>query len=120
MLSATDEAYYGYVAAINTSTLTDGVVLDIGGGSMQLVHVADRHALELGSYPLGALRLTERFLDADPTRRRARRTSSACARTCARRCSEADWLDGRGGRLVGGRRGGAQPRRGGAARRLRR
>ena len=40
MLSAQDEARYGYVAAINTSTLTDGVVLELGGGSMQLIHVA--------------------------------------------------------------------------------
>ena len=60
--SERDEAYYGYVAAINTSTLTDGVVLEIGGGSMQLVHVADRHALEMESFPLGAVRLTEHFL----------------------------------------------------------
>ncbi len=62
VLSERDEAYYGYVAAINTSTLTDGVVLEIGGGSMQLVHVADRQALEMESFLLGAVRLTEHFL----------------------------------------------------------
>jgi len=62
VLSERDEAYYGYVAAINTSTVTDGVVLEIGGGSMQLVQVADREALEMESFPLGAVRLTEHFL----------------------------------------------------------
>jgi exopolyphosphatase/guanosine-5'-triphosphate,3'-diphosphate pyrophosphatase len=62
VLSERDEAYYGYIAAINTSTLTDGVVLEIGGGSMQLVHVADRQPLEMESFPLGAVRLTEHFL----------------------------------------------------------
>ncbi|MGZ4172605.1 MAG: Ppx/GppA phosphatase family protein, partial [Solirubrobacteraceae bacterium] len=64
-LSAEEEARYGYVAAVNTSTLTDGVVLDIGGGSMQLTHVADRLAQESASFPLGAVRVTEQFLPGD-------------------------------------------------------
>ena len=34
ILGAGQEAFYGYVAAVNTSTLTDGAVLDIGGGSL--------------------------------------------------------------------------------------
>jgi exopolyphosphatase / guanosine-5'-triphosphate,3'-diphosphate pyrophosphatase len=62
VLSDTDEAYYGYVAAINTSTLTDGVVLEIGGGSVQLVQVSDRRAQAMESFPLGAVRLTEHYL----------------------------------------------------------
>jgi exopolyphosphatase / guanosine-5'-triphosphate,3'-diphosphate pyrophosphatase len=62
VLSDTEEAFYGYVAAINTSTLEDGVVLDIGGGSMQLVQVVDRRAREMVSFPLGAVRLTEHYL----------------------------------------------------------
>ena len=44
------------------STLTDGVVLEIGGGSIQLIEVADRRAKTLRSFPLGAVRLTEQFL----------------------------------------------------------
>ena len=52
-LSAHDEAWFGYVAAINTTTLSDGVVLDLGGGSMQLIEVEDRHAGETASFPLG-------------------------------------------------------------------
>ena len=64
-LSAHDEACFGYVAAVNTTTLTDGVVLDIGGGSMQLIHVEDRRAQEMVSFPLGAVRLTEQFLPGD-------------------------------------------------------
>ena len=40
-------------------------MLDIGGGSMQLVHVVGRHSRELDSWPLGAVRVTERFLDDD-------------------------------------------------------
>ena len=48
---AEEEARLGYVAAINTSTLTDGAVLEIGGGSMQLVEVADRRATALRVAP---------------------------------------------------------------------
>lgn len=69
VLSPEAEAHYGYVAAINSSTLTDGMVLDIGGGSLQLIGVADRLETQLASFPLGAVRMTERFFgDADPLR----------------------------------------------------
>ena len=39
VLPSEEEARFGYVAAVNTSTMTDGVVLEIGGGSMQLIEV---------------------------------------------------------------------------------
>ena len=46
------------------------LIVDIGGGSAQLV-VADRdHLIETRSAPLGALRLTECFLHSDPPTRR--------------------------------------------------
>ena len=62
VLSREEEAYYGYVATVNSTSLTDGVALDIGGGSMQLVHVKDRQELDAQSWSLGAVRMTERFL----------------------------------------------------------
>ena len=62
VLSEEDEARFGYVAALNTSTLDDGLVLEIGGGSLQLVEVRGRVAHTSWSLPLGAVRLTERFL----------------------------------------------------------
>src|SRR4051794_20569565 len=43
VLSKEEEARYGYVAAVNSTTLADGAVLDLGGGSMQLVQVVSRH-----------------------------------------------------------------------------
>ncbi len=42
VLSEAEEARYGYLAAVNTTTLSDGAVVDLGGGSLQLVAVADR------------------------------------------------------------------------------
>ena len=99
VLSAEDEARYGYVAAINTSTLTDGVVLEIGGGSMQLIKVADRHAEELSSFELGAVRMTERFLPGDGP---ARKKDLQRLREHVRDSLKAlNWLENSGPRIVG-------------------
>jgi exopolyphosphatase/guanosine-5'-triphosphate,3'-diphosphate pyrophosphatase len=99
VLSASEEARYAYVAAVNTTTLGDGVVLDLGGGSMQLVDVADRHATALSSFPLGALRLTEGFL---PGPGPARRKDLARIRAHVQETlGGLPWLRARGGRLVG-------------------
>jgi exopolyphosphatase/guanosine-5'-triphosphate,3'-diphosphate pyrophosphatase len=62
VISDEEEARFGYVAAINSSTMTDGLVLETGGGSIQLIEVADRRAGSLRSLPLGAVRVTEEFL----------------------------------------------------------
>ncbi|HEV2997827.1 MAG TPA: hypothetical protein VGX16_01885, partial [Solirubrobacteraceae bacterium] len=62
VLSGEEEARYGYLAAVNSTTLADGCVLDLGGGSLQLVRVAGRLVAEMGSWRLGAVRMTERFL----------------------------------------------------------
>jgi exopolyphosphatase/guanosine-5'-triphosphate,3'-diphosphate pyrophosphatase len=62
VLSREEEAYYGFLATVNSTSLVDGVALDIGGGSLQLVHVKDRQELDAQSWPLGAVRMTERFL----------------------------------------------------------
>jgi exopolyphosphatase/guanosine-5'-triphosphate,3'-diphosphate pyrophosphatase len=56
------EARLGYLAGVNSTTLEDGVVLDLGGGSLQLVGVERRLAVAAGSWQLGAVRMTERFL----------------------------------------------------------
>jgi exopolyphosphatase / guanosine-5'-triphosphate,3'-diphosphate pyrophosphatase len=71
VISEQDEARFGYIAVVNSSTMTDGLVLETGGGSIQLIEVADRHATALRSFPLGAVRLTEQFLPGrGPARRR--------------------------------------------------
>ena len=62
VLSREEEARYGYLAAVNSTTLADGVALDLGGGSMQLTRVDSRLATDTRSWPLGAVRMTERFL----------------------------------------------------------
>jgi exopolyphosphatase / guanosine-5'-triphosphate,3'-diphosphate pyrophosphatase len=102
ILSDEEEARYGYIAAINSSTLTDGVVLEIGGGSLQLIKVVDRRAEELTSFPLGAVRLTEQFLsDADPTRPAKKKDLQRVRAYVRETLSGLDWLSASGERLVG-------------------
>jgi exopolyphosphatase / guanosine-5'-triphosphate,3'-diphosphate pyrophosphatase len=99
VLSHQEEARYGYLAAVNSSTLADGVMLDLGGGSMQLVHVVGRHAQELDSWALGAVRMSERFLPGDgPAKPKQVRELAAHV---ARKLERAPWLGNSGSRLVG-------------------
>jgi exopolyphosphatase/guanosine-5'-triphosphate,3'-diphosphate pyrophosphatase len=102
VLSAREEAHYGYIAAINTSTMTDGVTLDIGGGSMQLTHVVDRREQESASLAVGAVRMTERFFGGqDPKRPASKRDLQRLRRYLERQLDKsAPWLRGRGGALV--------------------
>jgi exopolyphosphatase/guanosine-5'-triphosphate,3'-diphosphate pyrophosphatase len=99
VLSAEEEARYGYVAAVNTTTLADGVVAEVGGGSMQVTEVERRRAKSLESFPLGALRLTERFLAGSGT---AKKKDLQKVRAFVRDAlAGIDWLESSGSRLVG-------------------
>ncbi len=99
ILSERDEARYGYVAAINTSTLRDGAVLELGGGSMQMIEVADRRAQTLCSFELGAVRLTEHFLPgSEPAKKKELQQLRRHVRDTL---GELDWLGRSGPGLVG-------------------
>lgn len=69
ILSGEEEAYYGYVAAVNSLTFRDGLVVDIGGGSVELTRVANRRMEHASSLPFGAVRVTERYLHTDPIKK---------------------------------------------------
>ena len=99
VLSKEEEARAGYLAAVNSTTLADGAVLDLGGGSMQLVRVASRHARELQSWPLGAVRMTERFGLGSGTA--SKKQLRALRDHVARELEDAPWLTKAGDRLVG-------------------
>lgn len=99
VLSREQEARYGYLAAVNSTTLVDGCVLDLGGGSLQLVRVTGRLAREMESWRLGAVGMTERFLQGDgPAEPERLKTLRAHAQ---RKLSRARWLPAAGGELVG-------------------
>jgi exopolyphosphatase/guanosine-5'-triphosphate,3'-diphosphate pyrophosphatase len=98
VLSEADEARYGHLAAVNSTTLADGAVLDLGGGSMQLVRVAGRQPRELGSWPFGAVRMTERFLPGEGPA--PARQLKALRRHVVDALAREPWVR-QGGRLVG-------------------
>jgi exopolyphosphatase/guanosine-5'-triphosphate,3'-diphosphate pyrophosphatase len=99
VLPAEEEARLGYVAAVNTTTLTDGAVLELGGGSLQLIQVSDRRAGELCSLRLGAVRLSEEFLpNPEPPKRKELAKLRAHLR---QELEQVDWLGRSGDRLVG-------------------
>jgi exopolyphosphatase/guanosine-5'-triphosphate,3'-diphosphate pyrophosphatase len=98
VLAGEEEARYGYLAAVNSTTLSQGVVLDLGGGSMQLTRVEGRAAADARSWPLGAVRMTERFLsEGDKPKRKQLK---ALREHVAGEIERAAWLD-EGGRLTG-------------------
>ena len=97
VLSRQEEARYGYLAAVNSTTLSDGVALDLGGGSMQLTRVEGRLAVHYRSWPLGAVRMTERFLPGEKAKGKQLR---ALRDHVEEELASADWL-ARGGRLAG-------------------
>jgi exopolyphosphatase/guanosine-5'-triphosphate,3'-diphosphate pyrophosphatase len=68
VLSGEQEARLGVIAVANGFDLTKACVIDLGGGSAQISFMRDR-GFEAGrAYPLGGVRLTERFLHSDPPR----------------------------------------------------
>ena len=98
VVDASEEARLGYLGAVNATTLADGHILDVGGGSAQLTRVQGRRMVATLSEPLGAVRMTEAFFAdgriADGRRKRlASHVESALGRH--------DWLNEGNGRLVG-------------------
>ena len=75
VIDGADEARLSYLSALAHFDLGVGrtVVMDIGGGSLELALAADGVLDDLVSLPFGALRLTERFLRDGATPKAVRR-----------------------------------------------
>lgn len=77
VLSGDEEAYYAYLGAVNSLNLVDGFVADLGGGSLELTRVRARLPVACQTLPLGAVRLTERFMHGDPISAKEERALTA-------------------------------------------
>jgi exopolyphosphatase / guanosine-5'-triphosphate,3'-diphosphate pyrophosphatase len=60
------EARFGFAGAVSGLPVSSGQLFDLGGGSMQVSRFRSRRLGRAVSMPLGALRLSETFLKADP------------------------------------------------------
>jgi exopolyphosphatase/guanosine-5'-triphosphate,3'-diphosphate pyrophosphatase len=64
------EAAYGFAGAVRGMPVSNGLLFDLGGGSMQVSSFRSRRLGRATSLPLGALRLSETFLESDPPKAR--------------------------------------------------
>jgi exopolyphosphatase / guanosine-5'-triphosphate,3'-diphosphate pyrophosphatase len=67
------EAELGFLGAVHSIPVDAGVLLDVGGGSIELSRFRDRKLARAWSLPLGALLLSDRFFTEDPPGRGERR-----------------------------------------------
>ncbi|HEV7465927.1 MAG TPA: Ppx/GppA phosphatase family protein [Candidatus Dormibacteraeota bacterium] len=68
IIDGTEEAHYALVGAVHGLAVEDGMLVDIGGGSLEISRFRGREAVSTWSLPLGAGRLTAGFLTSDPPR----------------------------------------------------
>lgn len=88
VLSGEEEAAYAVLAVANSFAISDAVVMDLGGGSVQLSEMRARRSVRGESWPLGAVRASEGFLKSDPpTKKQLRRLRDAVRDTVG------PWLD---------------------------
>jgi exopolyphosphatase / guanosine-5'-triphosphate,3'-diphosphate pyrophosphatase len=66
ILSARDEARLGVDAALESLSFNNGLVVDLGGASLQLSRVRHRKIVSMASLSLGSVRTTRRFVRHDP------------------------------------------------------
>ena len=114
VLSREEEARYGYLAAVNSTTLADGAVLDLGGGSLQLVARGRPPPGELGL--LAARRGAHDASASCPATARPSASSSALREHVADELAARAVARRRRAAARRHRRHGAQPRRGRPAR----
>ncbi|WP_158735085.1 Ppx/GppA family phosphatase [Alteribacillus sp. YIM 98480] len=61
VLTEEEEAFYGYLAVVNSTFLSDGITIDIGGGSTEITLFQNKKLVHSHSFPFGALTLKKQF-----------------------------------------------------------
>lgn len=62
ILSEYEEAYYGYLAVVNSTAIETGFTIDIGGGSTEVTYYENRELKHYHSFPFGAITLQSEFI----------------------------------------------------------
>ncbi|MBM7572430.1 exopolyphosphatase [Aquibacillus albus] len=73
ILSEKEEAFYGYLAVVNSTSIKEGITVDIGGGSTEITYFRNRKLIESHSFPFGALTLRQFFQKEVPTESESRK-----------------------------------------------
>ncbi len=98
VISGAEEAWYGYLAIANSTTLEEGFGIDVGGGSVQLMRIEDRRLREAESVRLGAVRVSEAFL---PDEEASAKQMKALRKHVDRTLAEFEWWGEGEARLAG-------------------
>jgi len=104
VLSGDQEAGFAYSGAVHGLPVDSGLVVDIGGGSVEICHFRGRRPLRQWTLPLGALLLSDRFVPSDPPRpseiaRLAEHVMTTVGRAGVPRLGSGEQLVGTGGTL---------------------
>jgi exopolyphosphatase / guanosine-5'-triphosphate,3'-diphosphate pyrophosphatase len=97
VISGREEAWYGYLAIANSTTLSDGFGIETGGGSVQVMRLEGRRLAGSESLPLGSVRVSEAFL---PGEKAPAKAMKALRREVAGALGGLGWWRD-GGRLAG-------------------
>ena len=62
ILSADEEAYYGYLAVIHSTNIPTAVTIDMGGGSTEVTYFENKEMKFSYSFPFGAVSLKKKFI----------------------------------------------------------
>src|SRR2546426_4681479 len=68
VLDGRREALCAFLGAVHGLPVDHGLLLDLGGGSLEITHFRRRRTTRSWTLPLGALRVSDRFLADDPPR----------------------------------------------------
>ncbi len=99
IISAEEEAYYGFLGTANALGLRDGFSFDTGGGSTQVVAVGGRRPARSYSVQAGVLRFTERYVTSDPVSKSELRALRGAAHAAF---AELAWLKASPGHTLAG------------------
>lgn len=89
VLSGHQEAYYDYLGVVNSMAVDDALILDIGGGSTELIWMHDRVLIKAISLPFGSVTLTEKFASIKSRKKR----TEAAKKYINSFLKDLDWLD---------------------------
>ncbi|WP_456279279.1 Ppx/GppA phosphatase family protein [Bacillus sp. AK128] len=65
VLSEYEEAYYGFLAVVNSTSFENGITVDIGGGSTEITLFQNRKLKFYHSFPFGVISLKKQFFDGE-------------------------------------------------------
>jgi len=66
LLSGKEEAYYGILAITHTIPVSDGIAVDLGGGSTEITLFRNQKIIRTASLPFGVVTLANRYSDGIP------------------------------------------------------